>query len=128
MTFLLVALVEGGVNGLLPLYYRTRDWTGAATDYWYKPYDTATGSTSFNWWWLASIIKQWGFLSIFGVAFLTQLIAIFGGLQGFNVAIWTWLVGVGGSLIAATYLLLMGLAYDTVSTKCREGTADACTV
>lgn len=78
-----------------------------------------------NWWEYASLTKQYGFLAIFGIAFITQLVALFGVIESVNVLIWQWAVGFGGTLIASVYLVLMGLAYDKVATKCRADTADA---
>jgi len=130
MTFLLVAAIEGSVNGLIPLYYRVKDWksTAGSSDGYYKSYTDATGDST-NWWLIASLTKQYGFLAIFGIAFWTQLIGIFGVGEKANVIVWQWVVGFTGTLIASIYLVLMGLAYDKVTTKCRgDTTSSACTV
>ena len=41
---------------------------------------------------------------------------------------WVWGVGLGATLIATTYMVLMGLGYDNIALECRDDNTPACAV
>ena len=127
LSYMIIALVEVLAAVLITFRYRSQDWNGSTSDSFYKPYETHVGGT--NWWSLANMINSYGKLSIFGIAFITQLLATLGIAASINTIIWHWLVIVGVSLINVLYVIFDGLSYDTATDKCRsENVSNACTV
>ena len=58
-------------------------------------------------------------MTIFGVAFIFQILSFAGIVPELNVMVWTYLVGLGGTLLALAYNVLEMLAL--VQSKGKEG-------
>jgi len=82
-------------------YYAS--WTAMEAEY---------GST--NYWELGTLIADFGMLGIFGVAFVTEILATFGIAPELNVMVWAFGVGLGGLIVGLTYNIMMFLAINTV--------------
>ena len=58
ITFLLIAGVEGAINGMVPFYYRNRSWDTTDDKIgFYDGYEGIMGNDSTNWWKIASMVK-----------------------------------------------------------------------
>ena len=58
------------------------------------------------------MIENFGVLGIFGIAFITQLLATFGIMVDINLLVWMMVVPLGGMLIELTVAVLSFLAYN----------------
>ena len=100
--YLFTALVMGGLHAATLFRYRT------ASDY-YSNGDIL----SYNFWKLAALIFDWGGLSLWGIAFLSQLLSFIGGFfASLNLFVWYYIVGGLGATSAISVIVLYALTYD----------------
>jgi len=78
-----------------------------------------------NWWELSSMIRGFGVLAIWGLAALTQLLAIFGIASSANFFVWMFIVGGGSLLLGLSVGALRFLAYEQGYAKSLETPAVA---
>lgn len=126
ISFALVAVFEISTSSMFAFRYRSRDWTGSASDSYYKPYDTHVGGT--NWWGLSSLISYYSRIAVYGVAFVFQMMAIFGLFPEINIYVWEWGIVIGMASLEVLIMLMTALGYDSATVKCREGITGACDV
>lgn len=60
------------------------------------------------------MLKTYSTLLIFGVAFITQILAMVGIASSVNSMVWNYGVFVGMIVVNMLYLTINGYAYDTV--------------
>ena len=58
------------------------------------------------------MIENFGVLGIFGIAFITQLLATFGIMVGINMLVWGMVVPLGGLALEVAIGVLSFLAYN----------------
>ena len=73
-----------------------------------------------NWWKQGWYLSRYGDLAIFGVAFISQLLALFGVAIAFNMSVWVWGVGVAGALVNLVAGIEWFLAYNKMHTEENE--------
>lgn len=107
LAFLTVATFQATLSGMRIFRWRK---TVTGQDSYYKLW-TSAGLTTPNYYELAFMILDYGRVGLYGIAWITQLIATFGALSSFN-RIW-WLYGIIllGSLLdgAFSVFILLGL-------------------
>jgi len=121
INYLLMASVEIAATVLMMFRYKSVAWTGDSTKTYYDIW--ATSFTDTNWWELANMVLDFGKLSLWGVAWIFQLLAVFGILNEINMLIWDWGIFVGVPVVISQWLGLMGGAYDAVNNRCRINTS-----
>lgn len=90
--------------------------SGTVAEAAFTAYENAAGSGSTNMWKLGWYINRRGDLSMFGLAWITQLLSTFGVLPGLNRIVWVWGVGAFGALAALTSGISYYIAYDKMYT------------
>jgi len=79
----------------------------------YNMYATdTTGLVLTNWFKIGDLIINYTNMVVYGVAFITQLIALFGILGDINMLVWVWGVMVVGGLAELVGGLFYWMAYD----------------
>ena len=102
LTYLLVA---AGVTTHAALQaFRYTSKTG-----YYTAFLTGTGT---NWFEIGDMIQNYANLSLFGIAFITQLLALFGILTWLNALVWFWGIMLVGGLVNGVAMFFKFLAYD----------------
>ena len=106
ITYMLIAFFVA-LDAMLHLFrYST------VKDYYNQFATDTTGLVLTNWFKLGDIIINWTNLVVYGIAFLTQLIALFGILGDINMLVWVWGVMVAGGLADLVAGLFFWMAYD----------------
>jgi hypothetical protein len=79
----------------------------------------ADSSQSIDWFKIGDYISNWGGLVLWGLAWLTSILALFGGaaLVDLNMIIWVWGIGLGNSLAMLTSFVMKFFAFDTAYDK-----------
>ena len=81
LTYLIVAaLVATEAAMYLFRYSKVKDY--------YKGFQADPAGTGTDWFWLGDLIQSYANLGLFGLAFISQLLALFGILGGFNMIVW----------------------------------------
>lgn len=84
-------------------------WHNTASD---NASGAASGSGNTDYYKLIHMIENFGVLGIFGIAFLTQLLATFGIMVDINLLVWMMVVPLGGLILELTVAVLSFLAYN----------------
>ncbi len=117
LTYLLVAAGVTTHAALMAFRYTSR--TG-----YYNAFLSGTGT---NWFEIGDMIQNYANLSLFGIAFITQLLALFGILTWLNALVWFWGIMLAGGLANGVGAFFKFLAYDNCwdkATGC-DGTVKA---
>lgn len=109
VAYLTVTLVA--LSGHFLQQFRYRKDTKAGVSY-YKNWVTYKTDLGTNYWELATMVKDYSFMGIWGIAFITQAASFF-ALHEINVQVWMYVVGLGGTLVHVVYNILMFLAAQT---------------
>lgn len=72
----------------------------------------ASGTGNTDYYKLVHMIENYGMLGLFGIAFITQLLATFGIMTDINLLVWMMVVPLGGLLLELTLVILSFLAYN----------------
>ena len=124
VTYLAIALENVLIAGLTSFYFRDKDYYGTdATKGFYNNWDAAGLGT--NYWQYANMVLQYGRIAVFSVAFITQLLTMLGIAAPINTLVWTNGVFMLMTTINIVYLLIMGYAYDTVTTKVQADSSNS---
>lgn len=112
IAYISTALLAATAAGLRQFRWRADD-DGFKNKYYafWTFYEADLGST--NYWELGTLIADFGMLGIFGVAFVTEILATFGIAPELNVMVWAFGVGLGGLVIGLTYNIMMFMAINT---------------
>ena len=102
LTYLLVAAGVATHAALMAFRYSSRSGH-------YKSFLTGTGT---NWFEIGDLIQNYANLSLFGIAFVTQLLALFGIASGINALVWMWGIMLAGGLANGVAGFMKFLAYD----------------
>ena len=116
------------IAALTQFYFRDHDYLGNdATKGFYSYWEDA-GLSSTNFWQTANLLRNYSSIVIYGIAFLTQLLAMLGIAASVNTSVWMYGVFTVMMSINVVYLLIMGYAYDLVNTKVLASDANAAIV
>jgi hypothetical protein len=107
LTYLLVAAGVTTQAALMAFRYASR--TG-----YYLSFISGTGT---NWFEIGDLIQNYANLSLFGIAFITQLLALFGIAAWLNALVWFWGVMLVGGLANGIGAFFKFLAYDNCYDK-----------
>jgi len=112
IAYISTALLAATAAGIRQFRWRADDDTYAGKYYaiW-TALEADLGST--NYWELGTLIADFGMIGIFGVAFVTEILATFGIAPELNVMVWAFGVGLGGLVIGLTYNIMMFMAINT---------------
>ncbi len=102
LTYLLVAAGVATHAALMAFRYASRSGH-------YATFLTGTGT---NWFEIGDLIQNYANLSLFGIAFVTQLLALFGIATGINAMVWMWGIMLAGGLANGVAGFMKFLAYD----------------
>merc|ERR1712013_679522 len=103
LTYLLVAAGVATHAALMAFRYASRSGHYAA-------FLAGTGT---NWFEIGDLIQNYANLSLFGIAFVTQLLALLGIATGLNAMVWMWGIMLAGGLANGVAGFMKFLAYDT---------------
>lgn len=114
LVFLIVASSYATYAGLQVFRYRTKSGY----------YDVGElGGKATNWWRLSDSARLYGMVGIFGIAFLTQLLASVGIFTSYNMMIWTNLVGTFGMLLGCIISFMRIIGYNAAWSKKEDSKA-----
>ena len=102
LTYLLVAAGVATHAALMAFRYASRSGH-------YATFLTGTGT---NWFEIRDLIQNYANLSLFGIAFVTQLLALFGIATGINAMVWIYGIMLAGGLANGVAEFMKFLAYD----------------
>jgi len=128
VNYLLMASVEIAATVLLMFRYRKVSWAGDSTKNYYTVWMETFGGADTNWWEVGNMILDFGKLSLWGVAWIFQLLAVFGILSEINMLIWEWGIFVGVPVVISLWMGFMGGSYDAAHARCRNGATSECTI
>ena len=110
IAFLTVALFNVAIPAMIQFRWRADP---SATESWYALWTTSVAKSglSTNYWELSNMVRNYGSIALWSVAFITQALSLAGLFADINVLVWTMGVMLFGLLLNITYsvLVLLGI-------------------